>query len=180
MRNIIKKLVFLGVLSAFAIAVLTAGVAAQDKESAGGQGSIRVQDENGKTVKRQFSFQARRGADGIVKGQANLHNGSFNGANGKKYAAKFDISCLKIVGNIAVVGGFIRRTNDQNLIDAAYFTVEDNGEPGKNDRISSVFFFDADPSTTGSPALCENTAVNAFPFMNIDSGNIQVRGGTTP
>ena len=42
MRNIIKKLVFLGVLSAFAIAVLTAGVAAQDKESAGGQGSIRV------------------------------------------------------------------------------------------------------------------------------------------
>lgn len=182
MRNTIKKVIFSGVMSVAAIAGLTAAVqtSAQDRESAGGNGSIRVIDENGRQVKRQFSFQARTNADGTVTGQANLTNAAFTGDNGKKFAAKFDISCLKVEGNRAVVGGFARRINDANLVDAAFFIVEDNGEPGKNDRITSVFFFDGDPNTTGSPQICENTSINDFPLMPIDSGNIQVRGGTTP
>jgi len=181
MKISIKNFILTGILSAFAVVgLISAGVktsAQADRESANGHGTIVVQDEQGKNVKRQFSFNARRAADGTVSGNAVLHNASFTGANGKKYKASFDISCLKVVGNIAVIGGFIKRTNDPSLVDAAFFTVQDNGEPGKNsDRISGINFFDDNPSTTGSPSLCEQTSPNAFPFMTIDGGNIQVRG----
>ena len=181
------KLKFFTLLGFFlAIIVLngfsTIESAAQNsREQANGHGTIIVTDEQGRSARRQFSFNAKRNPDGTVSGRAVLHNPAFSGADGRRYQASFDISCLKIVDNIAVIGGFVRRTNDPNLVDAAYFTVQDNGEPGKNqDQISSVYFFDDDPNTTGSPALCEVTEPNAFPFMPIESGNVQVRGGTTP
>ena len=131
---------------------------------------------NGETVKRQFSFTAQRRADGTVTGNAILHNPAFEGANGNTYQAQFDISCMKVVGNTAILGGFVRRTNDPNLVDAAYFEVQDNGEPGKNkDLISGVYFYDDDPNTTGSPALCQANNPSDFYLMPIDSGNIQVK-----
>lgn len=179
-----KKFVLTGLLSAFVLASLIFGAqtfAQKNRESAVGSGGIVVQSAEGKKVRRQFSFSARREADGTVKGRANLHNATFTGDNGKKYAASFDISCMKTMGNTAVLGGFIKRTNDSNLVDAAYFIVQDNGEPGKdNDKISGVFFFDNDPNTTGSPAACENTAFDAFPLMNIDSGNVKVTSNNAP
>ena len=180
-----KNFVLTGVLSLLAVFSLIFGVntLAQKggRDSAGGQGSIVTQDAQGKKVRRQFAFNAKRSADGTVSGHAILHNASFDGANGKKYAASFDISCLRIYGNTAVLGGFIKRTNDPNLVDAAYFIVQDNGEPGKDsDKISSVYFFDNDPNTTGSPALCEQTPPDAFPLMTIDSGNIRVTSDATP
>lgn len=151
------------------------------QESANGQGTILVQDDQGKTVRRQFSFNARRNADGTVTGKAILHNPSFTGANGKKYQASFDISCLRIDGNTAVLGGVVRRTNDPNLVDAAYFAVQDNGEPGKNrDLISFVAFNDTDPNNNpGDPQACQNINVADFGLFAIESGNIQVRSDAT-
>lgn len=181
MRNITKKLAMAGILSALAVVsliVTTNSTAQNNQESASGHGTLIVTDENGRQVRRQFSFNAKRQNDGTVKGNAVLHNPAFPGANGNNYQAKFDISCMRIYGNIAVLGGFVRRTNDPNLIDAAYFSVQDNGEPGRNnDRISSVYFYDDDPTTTGSPALCELLGPNDLPTNPIDGGNIQVRGG---
>lgn len=181
MKNALKKFIYTGVVSALAIAGTTIAVqtSAQDRESAGGNGTLLTQDENGKTVRRHFSFQARRNADGAVTGQANLRNPAFPGDDGKNFFSKIDIKCLRIVGNIAVVGGFVKRTNDANLIDAVVFRVQDNGEPGKNDAISRVFFFDDDPNTTGNPnTICQDET--PYPLEVIESGNIQVRGGTTP
>jgi hypothetical protein len=83
---------------------------------------------------------------------------------------------MKVVGNIAIFGGTTTRTNDPNLVDAVFFTVQDNGEPGKNmDKISSVFFWDDDPNTTGDPQACLLTGPTDFPLETIESGNIQVR-----
>ena len=83
---------------------------------------------------------------------------------------------MKIVGNIAVFGGTTARTNDPSLVDAVFFTVQDNGEPGKDsDKISSVFFWDDDPATQGDPQACLLTGPLDFPLETIDSGNIQVR-----
>lgn len=177
MTKLSKKLVFSGILSVIAFTGLyfTAQTFAGNNESAQGHGTLIVLDENGREVRRQFSFSARRKNDGTVSGQATLHNPAFSGANGQKYQLKLDISCMKIVGNIAIFGGLTRRTNDPNLVDAAYFTVQDNGEPGKdNDQISSVFFFDEDPTTTGDPQGCLVTGPNDFPFNTIEAGNIQV------
>ena len=172
----------IAILTVAGLFTFASSAAAQTgQESASGHGTLLRVNEQGNTVRRQFSFSAKRSADGTVKGQAILHNPAFDGANGNPYQLKVDISCMKVIGNIAFFGGTTRRTNDPNLVDAVYFSVQDNGEPGRdNDAISSVFFFDDDPNTTGDPALCQNNVIGDFPMETIESGNIQVKGATVP
>lgn len=178
------KILALGSLFAalVVVALLTVApnsVAQGSGEAANGQGTLLVKNSAGEFVRRQFSLSARRSADGSVKGNAVLHNPAFENAKGQRYQLQVDISCMKVIGNVAIFGGTTRRTNDPSLIDAVYFSVQDNGEPGKDrDKISRVFFFDDDPSTVGDPQLCQGNVVSDFPLETIESGNIQVRGGT--
>jgi hypothetical protein len=156
--------------------VSSSSAAEPSGESASGHGTTLVTTSDG-TVRRQFSFSATRHGDGTVTGHAVLHNPAFEGENGNAYQLHVDVSCLRIVGNVAIIGGTTARTNDPNLVDAVFFTVQDNGEPGKgSDRISSVFFWDDDPTTTGDPQACLLTGPSDFPLQPIESGNIQVRG----
>lgn len=173
MKKFIISAVIL-VLAVFGFTITDKTSAVGAPESANGHGTVFVQDEQGATVKRQFSLSVRRFADGTVKGNAILRNPAFSGENGKTYQAKFEISCMKVVGNVAIFGGTVQRTNDPNLVDTAYFAVEDNGEPGKDrDRISGVAFSDTD-----SPQLCQSIELSDFePLFTIDSGNIQVKSG---
>jgi hypothetical protein len=170
--KLIKVFVFAGLLIA-ALAVtskLRSISAAAGQPSASGHGTILLQDTDGKTVRRQFSFSARIMADGTVKGSAILHNPSFD----PKYDAQFDITCLQIVGNRASFGGSIRKTSDpvfNDEFDAAFFTVFDNGQPGAgNDTISEVFF-----DNVVEPSTCQFIGADDFPQIPIESGNVSVK-----
>jgi hypothetical protein len=165
-RRTLAALGFLGVLAA-GVFVTVAIAASGDK--ANGHGTL---DGN-----RQFSFSATEHADGTVTGHAVLHNPNYQ-VDGKNYQLQLDITCMRVYGNIAVFGGTTKRTNDPNLVDAAFFSVQDNGEPGKNDRISRVYFWDDDPNTTGDPQACQLTGPSDFPLEQIEKGNIQVRPAT--
>jgi hypothetical protein len=138
--------------------------------SASGHGTILLQDTEGRTVRRQFSFSARQMPDGTVQGNAVIHNPSFD----PKYDAHFDITCLQIVGNRASFGGDVRKSSDpvfNDEFDAAFFTVFDNGEPGAdNDTISEVFF-----DNVVEPSTCQFIGADDFPQIPIESGNVQVR-----
>ena len=167
-------------ISAFAILGLVAGIAGAAflEPSASGHGMLLGgTDENGRTFKRQFSFNARTNADGTVSGKAVLINPEFTGAHGNQpYQLHIDISCMNVTGDEVFFGGTTRRTTDPNLVDAVYFSVQDNGEPGANsDMISRAFFFDDDPTTVGDPQLCLGNQVGDFPMEPIQSGNINVR-----
>jgi hypothetical protein len=168
--------VLLAAIAAAAMLAFASGSYAQIAgESASGHGTLTRPGADG-PVKRQFSFSAHVHADGSVTGQAVLINPQFEGENGNAYQLHVDISCMKVVGNIAVFGGTTKRTNDPNLVDAVFFSVQDNGEPGKDrDKISSVFFWDDDPATQGDPQACLLTGPLDFPLETIESGNIQVR-----
>jgi hypothetical protein len=148
--------------------------AATAQESSSGHGAL---DDGA----RQFSFSAQRHADGTVTGHATLTNSAFTGENGQSpYQLQVDISCMNVIGNIAFFGGTTQRTNDPSLVDAVFWSVEDNGEPGRNnDEISRVFFWDDDPNTTGDPQACMSNVVDDFPMEPIESGNIQVRPATS-
>jgi hypothetical protein len=150
-------------------ALLRSTSAAASRPSASGHGTVLLQDTDGKTVRRQFSFSARVMSDGTVKGSGILHNPSFD----PKYDAQFDITCLQIVGNRASFGGSIRKTSDpvfNDEFDAAFFTVFDNGEPGAgNDTISEVFF-----DNVVEPSACQFIGADDFPQIPIESGNVQV------
>ena len=144
--------------------------AAAPRPSASGHGTVLLQDTEGRTVRRQFSFSARINSDGSVSGSAILHNPSFD----PKYNAQFDITCLQVVGNRASFGGSIRKTTDpvfNDEFDAAFFTVFDNGEPGNgNDTISEIFF-----DNVVEPSACQFIGADDFPQIPIESGNVQVR-----
>ncbi|MEK6281186.1 MAG: hypothetical protein AABN95_12605 [Acidobacteriota bacterium] len=172
LRRITKTIGIPVLVAVFGVLGMAATASAQ---SANGHGTLLVVNEKG-SVRRQFSFSAKRQADGSVKGQAILHNPAFEGANGNTYQLKIGISCMKVNGNVAIFGGTTRRTNDPNLVDTVYFSVQDNGEPGRErDKISSVLFFDDDPNTTGDPQLCQGNVPGDFLMNTIESGNIQVK-----
>jgi len=138
--------------------------------AASGHGTVLLQDTDGKTVRRQFSFSAKVLPDGSVLGSAILHNPSFD----PKYDVQIDISCLQVVGNRASFGGSIRKTSDSvfnDEFDAAFFTVFDNGEPGNgNDTISEIFF-----DNVVEPSACQFIGADDFPQIPIESGSVQVR-----
>lgn len=144
--------------------------AAAPGPSASGHGTILLEDAEGRTVRRQFSFSAKQRSDGTVQGTAVIHNPSFD----PKYDAHFDITCLQIVGNRASFGGSVRKSSDpvfNDEFDAAFFTVFDNGEPGAdNDTISEVFF-----DNVVEPSTCQFIGADDFPQIPIESGNVQVR-----
>lgn len=152
-----------------ATSILRHTSAAAPGPSASGHGTILLQNTEGKTVRRQFSFSARIMSDGSVKGSAIIHNPSFD----PRYSAQFDITCLQIDGNRASFGGSVRKTSDpvfNDEFDAAFFTVFDNGEPGAdNDTISEVFF-----DNVVEPSACEFIGADDFPQIPIESGNVQV------
>jgi hypothetical protein len=152
----------------------TASLAKGRGDAANGHGTLLVQDEQGNTVRRQFSFNAKQNSNGTVSGQAVLRNPAFLGTNGKIFQISIQISCLNIVGNRAVIGGTIKRTNDSNLTDSAFFVVEDNGEPGKDaDGLSGVAF-----SSELGPEACQTLDTSNFAVFTIETGNIQVTGGS--
>ena len=166
-----KMFLFAGLLitALAATAMLRPTSAAAPGPSASGHGTILLQDTEGRTVRRQFSFSARIMSDGTVKGMGIIHNPSFD----PTYSAQFDITCLQIVGNRASFGGSIKKTSDpvfNDEFDAAFFTVFDNGEPGAgNDTISEVFF-----DNVVEPSTCQFIGADDFPQIPIESGNVQV------
>ena len=151
--------------------------AAAPTASASGHGTVfDGVAPNGQPNRRQFSFSARMNGDGSASGTAVLHNPADDGAHGNQpYGLLIDISCMKVVGNVAFFGGLTRRTTDPNLVDAVYFSIEDNGQPAAGtDRISRAFFFDDDPTTTGDPQLCQGIQIGDFPMQTIEAGNIRL------
>lgn len=177
------KKMFFALVAAFATLALAVGASATVGDQANGHGAYTVTDSNGKSVKRQFSFSAKINADGSVNGSAELSNPAFTGANNKSpYHVTIDVTCLNVIGNTAFVGGLVRNTNDTGggvLTGAVFFSVQDNGEPGKDqDRISPLFFWDNDPNTVGDPQACLLNQLGDFPMTPIEEGNIQVRSAS--
>ena len=150
--------------------VLRSALAAAAGPSASGHGTVLLQNTKGKTVRRQFTFNARIDSDGSVHGSGIIHNPSFD----PKYDAQFDISCMQVVGNRASFGASVRKTSDpvfNDEFDAAFFTVFDNGEPGGGkDTISEIFF-----DNVVEPSACQFIGADDFPQIPIESGSVQVR-----
>ena len=76
-----------------------------------------------------------------------------------------------------ILSGTTRKTNDPSLVDAVFFSVQDNGEPGAGkDMVSRAFFWDGDPATTGDPIARLNSTLTDLP-ETIVSGNLNVKAG---
>ena len=160
----------------FTIAVI-ATISSADvvlRPSAAGKGVTAGKTKTEQTDERQFSFSVQTNPDSTVSGQATLVDPKADGPSaGEPYSLELDISCMHVVDNVAFFGGTTTRTTDTDLFDAAYFSVQDNGEG--IDKISKVYFFDDDPATVGDPQLCIGNQPGDFPMEPIVSGSIALK-----
>src|SRR4051812_34046335 len=159
-----RKLLMVGVIG---LAMITAPA------NAARRGDVRIQGQGTIEDGRTFSVSAVLYQDGTARGQATLINRNFTGENGHApYSLHIDITCAKQLtdGSVAI-GGFTRRTNDPSLVDAVFFTVQDNG---KDDLLSRAYFYDGDPNTTGDPASCQLITPDYLPMEEVIRGNINV------
>lgn len=170
-----KKYILSGILTVLVISGLLVTVKSLTfgpKDSADGQGTLVNEDGS----RSEFSFNAKRNPNGKVTGQATLRNPSFKTGNGQTDKIKIDITCLRIVGKIAVMGGTTKRKNNQAKAEAVYFAVEDNGDTGAGvDAIFRGFFFDDDPATEGDAQVCQSIDRSVVVLEPIVTGNIQVK-----
>jgi hypothetical protein len=160
--TITLALLLLAVVTAGALALRSTPVSAGGSPSANGHGTLVMPDGS----KRQFSFSATTKPDGTVNGSAVIHNPGFD------FRSHIDVQCLLVTGNRASIGGTVKSTNDP-FFDGqrGFFTVFDNGEPGKGNDTISLVFFDA----VVGPEACQQVGPDDFEQLPIDAGNIQVK-----
>jgi hypothetical protein len=168
-----KKIILSAMLTVLVISGLLVTVKSftfGPKDSADGQGILVNEDSS----QSEFSFNAKRNPNGNVTGSATIRNPSYKNGNGQTEKIKIDITCLKLHGNVAVMGGVTKRKNSQAKAEAVYFAVEDNGDAGA-DAIFRGFYFDDDSSTDGDAQLCQSLSPSVVVLEPIMGGNIQVK-----
>ena len=170
-----KKIILTGILTVLVMSgllITVKSLAFGAKDSADGQGMLVNEDGS----QSEFSFNAKRNPNGKVTGSATIRNPSYKTGNGQTEKIKIDITCLKLHGNVAVMGGVTERKNNQAKAEAVYFAVEDNGDAGAGaDAIFRGFYFDDDPATEGDSQRCEAIERNVVVLEPIAEGNIQVK-----
>jgi hypothetical protein len=137
-----------------------------DTEFAGGHGNILVQGKKEIPQDISFSFHGRQNKLMVVKGEFEMHD-QLNGL--RIHGA---VTCLRVLGNRATLGGVIDQSTDKQLPVGALVVWEtvDNGE-GTAGEV---------PDQLSRPALagklpkegCQSIAVKGHP--TIVGGNIQV------
>ncbi len=135
--------------------------------SASGHGTLSLEDipPSGEGF-RHFTFHAREKNNGSIHGSGVLTyvGGQLN--------LKFDIDCLSIDGNTAIMSGVVTQ-NQQNPAQVGslcWFAVTDNGEGNNADPDEIALFY------TGTDPVVYNCANDfAVPYYEIEGGNIQVR-----
>lgn len=115
---------------------------------------------------RQFSFHAREKRNGTVQG-----NGVLSYIGGVRNLS-FDIDCLEVDGNLAVMSGVITRDNQfpENVGRLCWFKVIDNGEGNNSDPDEISLFFSGTDSEVYDCANNFNVAI-----YEIEGGNVQVK-----
>ena len=88
-------------------------------------------------VTRMFALDAH--VDGNGSGAA---YGTWEyGPPGGPWHVLGDVTCMNVVGNVAIVGGWVKDTERPELAGLAFLTyVRDNGTPGMQDDASVSFF----------------------------------------
>ena len=135
--------------------------------SANGNGTVNFEDG----IKRHFVFHANQMPDGSVEG-----NGSLTITAGE-VQIKFNIDCMEIIDNSAIMTGYITRFDEEPQFENAkfWFRVYDNGEGNNSppDVITYFYFWTVEVPTCDM--LLDEWYPEYFRSFEIESGNIQVK-----
>ncbi|MCG2587606.1 lectin-like protein [Rhodohalobacter sulfatireducens] len=126
------------------------------KVTGGGQ-VIRVVTGNGDIQKRIYGFNAQKGGDLVVKGQA---QSSLQNPDGSKISFHMESTCLSVWGNNAWIGTRVTQSSDESIIPTGItflWRIVDNGQ-GKNADDDLVGFY----ATESNPGTGEDLNLASF------------------
>jgi len=117
------------------------------KVTGGGQ-VIRFVTGNGDIQKRIYGFNAQKGGDLVVKGQA---QSSLQNPDGSKVSFHMESTCLSVWDNNAWIGTRVTQSSDESIIPTGItflWRIVDNGQ-GKNadDDLVGFYASESDPGT---------------------------------
>lgn len=153
------------------------------KVTGGGQ-VLRDLTGNGDIQKRVYGFNAQKGGDLIVKGQA---QGSLQNPDGSKVSFHMEATCLSVWDNNAWIGTRITQTTNESMIPTGYtflWRIVDNGQ-GKNadDDLVGFYVNESDPITGEDINIASYCTVQptedvfGFPYaatLVLGKGNFQI------
>ena len=114
-------------------------------------------------VLKHFEFNANTMPDGSVQGNGVVqYNGNDN------LVVKFNIDCLNVTGNTAIMSGYVTQSNFWYVDLPVYFRVIDNGEGSKSDPDEITFLY-------GGYGVSGCSEIMELDFYQITGGNIQVK-----
>jgi hypothetical protein len=155
------RLVVLALLST----LIALSAAASSRPKATGNGQVTI---SGKL--RTFAFTAQRMPDGSVKGMGNIQNRS------RGNHVKFDIDCLRIEGNTAIMSGIVVATTDPAFEEGpVWFRAIDNGE-GRSAASDEMTLVGIYPAGAIAPTCSVDDPFVLGTQTVIEGGNIQVHG----
>ena len=170
-RHLLAAAVVAGLLVVSATASADSGVVAS--ATGGVHWTIPLPNAFALEVGNQpLAFNARKYADGTVKGQFEYHQV----VEGESFNFHVEVTCLNVYdGNRAKIGGEIKNSNDPTLPPGtfAWLQVFDNGE-GSNavpDQSSLVGF----GNEAANEAFCSSPNLPRFGPWDVH-GNVQVQG----
>lgn len=103
------------------------------------------------------------------------------GENGGTRAGRVRITCMTVVGNRAVIGGFITAdtTHPEFVGDELEFYVIDNGGPGNAplDKMSANEVSTPDAFTPGFPSNCGPPTSTFTGYTDVHAGDVSIHAG---
>jgi hypothetical protein len=103
------------------------------------------------------------------------------GTNGSTFSSSVRITCMTVVGNRAVVGGFITEdTSRPDVVgDEQLFYVIDNGGPGNAplDKMSAREIYSPDQFTPGFPTNCGSPDATTGGYTDVRYGDVSIHAG---
>jgi hypothetical protein len=103
------------------------------------------------------------------------------GTNGTTFSARARITCMTVVGNKAVVGGFITADtlNPEFVGDELLFYVIDSGGPGNAplDKMSGNEITTPDAFTPGFPRNCGPPISTFTGYTDVHAGDVSIHAG---
>lgn len=92
-------------------------------------------------VTRVFALDAHVDGSGSGSGSGAAYGTWEYGPPGGPWHVRGDVTCVNVVGNVAIVGGWVKDTERPELAGLAFLTyVRDNGTPGTQDDASVSWF----------------------------------------